>query len=107
MLDDKLNDEPDGGHHATGDLASPGSMSHAEIFEKSREFWDATKDAGHPGFEGVPVPPPTRLPAAEYSAPPSNLPGPQSVAALKSRADKHEEGGNNGLRPNTLPPPAL
>jgi hypothetical protein len=61
-------------------------MSHAQIFEKSKQFWDPSI-AGHPGFEGMPVPPPARLPAAEYSAPPSNLkPGPITITELKSRS---------------------
>ncbi|MGB8802713.1 MAG: hypothetical protein WCC97_18695 [Candidatus Acidiferrales bacterium] len=84
----------------------PGAMSQREVFEKSREFWDPAKNAGKVGLEGTPVPPPTRLPAAEYSAPASNLPGPQSVAALKSRSAEWG-GGNSKLRPSTLPPPGV
>ncbi len=85
----------------------PRVMSQPEIFEKSREFWDPAKNAGKVGFEGgTPAPTPVRLPAAEYSAPASSLPGPQSVAALKSRSAEWA-GGNSQLRPSTLPPPGV
>ena len=106
MLNEKLKDEVENAP-ATGDeLAAPGAMSHAAIFEKSREFWDPAKNAGKVGLEGTPGPTPVRLPAAEHSAPASNLPDSQSVAELKSRSAAWV-GGNNKLRPSTLPEPGV
>jgi hypothetical protein len=35
-------DAPEGGHHAPGDATTaPGAMSHAEIYEESKRFWEA------------------------------------------------------------------
>jgi hypothetical protein len=105
MLNEKLKDDEVENAPAMGDqLAAPGAMSHAEIVEKSKQFWQGP---GCPGFEGTPPPAP-RPSSTVYAQPASNLPaGPISVAELKSKADQHEHGGNNGLRPNTLPPPAF
>jgi hypothetical protein len=84
----KENEEEDA-FVAVGDAviaAAPESVSARESLEKNRDYWDPSI-GGHPGFEGVPVPPPARLPAAEYSAPPSNLkPGPITITELKSRS---------------------
>lgn len=89
---------------ASGDQGAraPEAMSHADIFEESKRFWEGP---GHVGFEGAP-PPPRPLSSRVYAAPPSNLPpGGISLGELKEQASRRDDGG--APVPTKLPPPAF
>jgi hypothetical protein len=70
---------------ATGDVvnAAPGPMSHQEIVEKSKQFWQGP---GCPGFEGAPPAAP-RPSSTVYAQPASNLRAtPISAAELAAKS---------------------
>lgn len=102
-MENRENDEVENAPAMGDEIASPGSMSHADIVKKNREFW-GPEFAGHPGTEGSPVVASAR-PSPVYQPPASNLPGPQSVSELKEQASRKQDG--RGVVPTKLPPPAF
>lgn len=91
---DELENAP-----ATGnELAAPGAMSHADIVEKSKQFWQRP---GCPGFEGGAPPPAPRPSSTVYAQPASNLPS-GLISARTSAAQASQGVYRNISRPVEL-----